>query len=88
MKNESPAFPDALALLRIWANQRGYGAGNKVSVRGFHNLGAFWTLLLAALILGEELVPGRDKQRRRSIGKGLSSYQLFRAALDLLGKLD
>ncbi|TFK71882.1 Nrap protein [Pluteus cervinus] len=89
LKSESPAFVDALTLLRVWANQRGCGDSKQTSVRGFHGKGIWWTLLLAAVILGEEPVQGDKKsQKRRPVGRGLSSYQLFRAALDLLAKRD
>lgn len=42
------------------------------------------------LVLGEESSQLKGKKsgnHRRTVGKGLSSYQLFRAALDFLGKL-
>lgn len=45
--------------------------------------------MLGIIIDGEEPVPVLGKGlvgRRRSVGKGLSSYQLFRASLDFLGK--
>ena len=32
LKNDIPAFGDALTLLRVWANQRGYGVGNGMCV--------------------------------------------------------
>lgn len=94
----APSFGDGLALLRIWANQRGYGAGcvrergkggRNYCVRGFEGLGAWWACVLEVLILGEE--PAEDEQEKNKnqrplVGKGLSSYQLFRAALDFLGE--
>jgi U3 small nucleolar RNA-associated protein 22 len=83
MKQDFPAYADALGLLRIWANQRGYGEGAAPCVRGFDGRGAWWTNLLEALVFGEEPV-GQVKANRRPLGKGLSSYQLFRAALDFL----
>lgn len=96
-----PSFGDGLALLRIWANQRGYGAGHALGpgtgarnycVAGFEGLGAWWACILEVLILGEEPFPengsgiGKKRGQRPSVGKGLSSYQLFRAALDFLGE--
>ena len=97
----APSFADALALLRVWANQRGFGAGfvpgrgkgrRNYCVRGFEGIGAWWACVLEVLILGEEPMEdaGGNKRRKRDqrplVGKGLSSYQLFRAALDFLGE--
>ncbi|KAF8528430.1 Nrap protein [Hysterangium stoloniferum] len=94
----APSFGDGLALLRIWANQRGYIAGvdggndngnRNYCVRGFECLGAWWACLLEVLILGEEPVGGKNKKNSRPlVGRGLSSYQLFRAALDFLSRHD
>lgn len=39
--------------------------------------------MLALLIDGEE---GKGGKARRGVGRGVSSYQLFRAALDFLGE--
>lgn len=91
---------DALALLRVWANQRGYGAGSRFSVdgkssypmagycvRGFEGLGVWWGCVLEVLVSGEELQGEKAKRSgagRPLVGRGLSSYQLFRAALDFL----
>ncbi|KAF8841474.1 Nrap protein [Paxillus ammoniavirescens] len=85
----SPAFSDAHALLRIWANQRGYGEGS-MCVHGFEGKGAWWAAVLGLIINGEDPAAGRTGKAgaRRPIGKGLSSYQLFRASLDLLAKRD
>ncbi|KAJ4474430.1 Nrap protein [Lentinula aciculospora] len=89
-----PAFSDALALLRVWANQRGYGeSGEKgVSVRGFDGKGPWWAALLMYLVQGEEPTSAGKKLgrqgNRKPLGKGLSSYQLFRAVLDFLAKHD
>ncbi|PPQ69344.1 hypothetical protein CVT24_001638 [Panaeolus cyanescens] len=86
---ECDAFSDALTLLRIWSNQRGYGEGDRACVHGFDGAGSFWWSLLALLLNGEELKPGVPKSKqRRSVGKGLSSYQLFKAALEFLAKHD
>ncbi|KAG2340607.1 Nrap protein [Suillus weaverae] len=87
LKNTLPAFHDAYTLLRVWANQRGYGDG-KLCVRGFEGKGSFWAGLLRYLILGGELVSTKsgNAKSRKPLGKGLSSYQLFKAALDFLAK--
>lgn len=87
LKNALPAFHDAYTLLRVWANQRGYGDG-ELCVRGFERKGSFWAGLLHYLILGEELVGTKSgsAKLRKPLGKGLSSYQLFKAALEFLGK--
>ncbi|OAX41846.1 Nrap protein [Rhizopogon vinicolor AM-OR11-026] len=87
LKNSSPAFHDAHTLLRVWANQRGYGDG-ELCVKGFEGKGSFWTGLLRLLVSGEEPVATKsgNAKLRRPLGKGLSSYQLFKAALDFLAK--
>ncbi|KAG2124377.1 Nrap protein [Suillus clintonianus] len=87
LKNALPAFHDAYTLLRVWANQRGYGDG-ELCVRGFEGKGPFWAGLLQYLISGEEVVGTKSgsAKLRRPLGKGLSSYQLFKAALDFLAK--
>jgi len=54
-------------------------------VRGFEGAGPFWSSVLALLLNGEESAAGTKKAKRRSVGKGLSSYQLFKAALEFLG---
>lgn len=85
----SQAFRDAHTLLRVWANQRGYGEG-ALCIHGFEGKGSWWASVLGFLLDGEEPVSVLGKGvvgRRRFIGKGLSSYQLFRASLDLLGKI-
>jgi len=85
LQNECPAFSDALTLLRVWANQRGYSEGARMCVRGFEGAGPFWSSVLALLLNGEEPAAGAKKAKRRSVGKGLSSYQLFKAALEFFG---
>ncbi|CAE6446111.1 unnamed protein product [Rhizoctonia solani] len=95
-KSQIPAFGDTLALLKVWANQRGYGtgAGHRSGdsaqfarcIRGFGFLGAWWSAVIVYLVLGGKSVKGVKKQAR--IGRGLSSYQLFRAVLDFLAKHD
>ena len=39
LKNDIPAYHDALSLLRVWANQRGYGEGRRTCIRGFEGVG-------------------------------------------------
>ncbi|KAF8066902.1 Nrap protein [Lyophyllum atratum] len=88
LKDHSPAFSDALTLLRVWANQRGYGPGSRICVRGFETRGSWWSSLLGLLISGEERAGAPKASKRKPLGRGLSSYQLFRAALDFLSKHD
>ncbi|KXN85109.1 U3 small nucleolar RNA-associated protein 22 [Leucoagaricus sp. SymC.cos] len=93
LKNESPGFSDAVTLLRIWANQRGFAEGGegKVCVRGFEGRGAWWSAVVSLAVLGEEQQPGNGKAlfgKRKALGRGLSSYQMFKAALDFLAKFD
>ena len=87
-----PAFGDALALLKVWANQRGYGesaepAGDDATrstrwtVRGFEGMGPWWVVVLDYLVNGGQVLGGKN-EKRRPLGHSLSSYQLFRAALD------
>lgn len=90
LMNDAPSFRDALALLRVWANQRGFAAASsgRKCIAGFDDRGYFWVALISLLLLGEEQVSGvikPKKSSRKVVGKGLSSYQLFRAALDFLG---
>ncbi|KAK7689479.1 hypothetical protein QCA50_007271 [Cerrena zonata] len=91
LKERVQAFSDALALLRVWANQRGYGTGTRMCVRGFEVAGMIWATILDLLISGEEPTKGafgKGSGTRKPLGKGLSSYQLFRAALDFLARHD
>lgn len=83
---EVPHFVDAVKLLRVWANQRGFGRGTKWSVRGFEDKGLWWAAIIVLLVHGEEVSPG-ERKKRKTVGKGLSSYQFFRAALDFLCKI-
>ena len=83
LKDDVPAYRDAFSLLRVWANQRGYGEGLRTCIRGFEGVGPWWSAVLELLIRGEE-PSGRTKARRLPLGNGLSSYQLFKAALDFL----
>ena len=83
LKQDIPAYRDALSLLRVWANQRGYGEGQRICIRGFEGAGPWWNAVLGLLVCGEE-PRGGPKAGRRPLGNGLSSYQLFKAALDFL----
>jgi hypothetical protein len=67
----------------VWANQRGFGRGEK-TVMGFEALGDWWAFLFIYLVGGPSEHASVEAKRRKPIGKGLSSYQLFRAALDFL----
>ncbi|TRM70534.1 Nrap protein [Schizophyllum amplum] len=87
LKEQSAAFTDALTLLRVWANQRGFGVGTRMCVRGFEAKGSFWAAVLELLVYGEEGA-GPGSKKRKPLGRGLSSYQMFRAALDILAKHD
>ena len=83
LKNDIPAYYDALSLLRVWANQRGYGEGRRTCIRGFEGVGPLWTALLELLVRGGE--PRGEKNAKSLPSRaGLSSYQLFKAVLDLL----
>ncbi|PBK93042.1 Nrap protein [Armillaria gallica] len=84
LQQEAPALGDALTLLRVWANQRGYCDGSTPGIRGFEGKGPWWVSVLRALILGEEA----GKSKRKPLGRGLSSYQLFKAAIDFLATHD
>lgn len=89
LKNNIPNFSSANALLRIWANQRGFGRGQR-TVHGFESLGVWWACIIGLLVEGEEPWNGGNEKlitKRRKLGRGLSSYQLFRGALDFLGEL-
>ncbi|KAL1700082.1 Nrap protein [Schizophyllum commune] len=87
LKQQSAAFADALTLLRVWANQRGFGVGTRMCIRGFEGKGPFWVGILALLVYGEEGA-GAGSKKRKPLGRGLSSWQMFRAALDFLAKHD
>ena len=87
-KKNVDCFSDALMLLRIWANQRGYCRGKDGwSILGFEDRGPFWSGLLELVIKGGSSAKG-SKSRVKPTGRGLSSYQLFRASIGFLGALD
>ncbi len=87
LQQESPAFSDAVTLLRVWANQRGFaeGAEGKLCIRGFSGRGAWWSAVVSLVVLGEEHGGKNKFGKRKALGRGLSSYQMFKAALDFLG---
>lgn len=107
---------DGIALLRVWANQRGYDGGASSPVKtkkgesnatdvendvmcvlGFAGRGAWWAALVQGIVSGFDVVKvdkdgkvkggkgGAFGGKGRAMGRGLSSYQLFKAALDFLG---
>ena len=87
-KKSVGSFSDALALLRIWANQRGYCRGKDGwSILGFEDRGPFWLGLLELMVNGDASVRG-SRSRVKPVGRGLSSYQLFKATIGFLGALD
>lgn len=63
LKQTAPAFGDALTLLRVWANQRGYGEGERMCVRGFEGKGAWWAAVIGLLIGGEDSVEERRLEK-------------------------
>ncbi|TIC69107.1 Nrap protein [Wallemia mellicola] len=67
-----PAFRDAVKLLKVWANQRSLDW----LLNGFNA-----EFVVALLVDGDQDGKGR-------VGKGLSSYQLFKTVMDLLRKTD
>lgn len=81
-----PGFKDALALTRVWAIQRGYysAAEGQKRIVGFEGRGIWWHALLVFLVYGNERTPGLPSTKRTQVGRGLSSYQLFRSALGFL----
>lgn len=90
LENDSPGFSDAVTLLRIWANQRGFAEGSeeKLCVCGFERRGVWWNAVVSLIVLGEDQ-HGKTTSlfgKRKALGRGLSSYQMFKAALDFLGK--
>ena len=88
IKKSVDSFSDALALLRIWVNQRGYCRGKGGwNVLGFEDRGPFWSGLLELMIKGDGSTKG-NKSRVKPVGRGLSSYQLFKATIGFLGALD
>ena len=72
-----PSFSDTLTLLQI----NGVIVKAHRRVRGFEGTGPWWTSVFTLLLCGEG---GKDPLELVK-GKGLSSYQLFKAALEFLG---
>ncbi|KAG8990399.1 hypothetical protein FRB94_013424 [Tulasnella sp. JGI-2019a] len=89
-KSHIPSFANALSLLRVWANQRGFACKGKRVVRGFEVIGgAWWGFILGMLVYGPGPgADGRASGKRKPLGIGLSSYQLFRGAMDYLANYD
>lgn len=108
LSKEAAGFTDAIALLRVWANQRGYDGGGAIGLKagkgkepegvcvlGFANKGAWWTAVVQGIVSGFDVIR-TDSQKKgsggafggkgRAMGRGLSSYQLFKASLDFLGE--
>ena len=83
LKYDIPAYHDTLSLLRVWANQRGYGEGRRTCIWGFEGAGSLWSTLLELLVRGGE-PRGENDPKTFPSRAGLSSYQLFKATLDLL----
>ncbi|KAH6905443.1 Nrap protein-domain-containing protein [Coprinopsis sp. MPI-PUGE-AT-0042] len=87
--------PTDITLVGSWPNKvavKGkdgveFGKGTRMCVRVFEDAGAFWVGLLDLLVSGEE-AGGGGPGKKRPLGKGLSSYQLFKRALDCLAKQD
>ncbi|KAL5504875.1 UTP22 [Sanghuangporus vaninii] len=92
LAQEVSSLRNALALLRVWANQRGYssGPGNKAVVAGFESRGYFWTTIMHAILSSDETFGQKavKSSSKRTVGRGLSSYQLFRAALEFIATHD
>lgn len=90
LKNEAQAFSDAVTLLRVWANQRGFAdcGDTNLRVHGFEGRGTWWNAVVSLVVLGEE--PTENGKggvgKRKALGRGLSSYQMFKAALNFLCK--
>jgi U3 small nucleolar RNA-associated protein 22 len=82
-----PSFIDGLALLKVWANQRGYCASpEKWGVWGFESRSNLWVSLIGLVVFGEVEPKKTDaKTTITATGRGLSSYQLVRAVLSVLG---
>lgn len=79
----APAFADACVLLAVWARQRGWGSvgtggsqSSALALAGSQPGGFLLSMILAHLLHGEA---GSSR-----LAGGLSSYQMFRAALDFL----
>lgn len=86
-----PAFADACALLKVWAFQRGFGAGSSKSasprrtVLGTDNARFVLTMVLAHLLHGEERSTSSSRLAPRAkLANSFSSHQLFRGVIDWL----
>src|ERR1700761_867640 len=55
-----PAFADALSMLKVWANQRGYCASSGWRICGFEGKSDLWTYILGTIIYGEDQESARN----------------------------
>lgn len=86
-----PAFKDASLLLQLWGAKRGLGSAVPFGTpsTGWRDAGE---LILGFLVFGGEVLPRASASAGakapsaagKKIGKGMSSYQVFRAVLDFL----
>lgn len=77
-KNNSPAFPDACILGRVWLQQRGFGGS--ISQGGFGHFE--WAIIIALLLQ----TGGRNGQA--ALSTSLSPNELFKAAVQFLSDND
>ena len=104
ISKEVPGFKDCVRLLGLWGSRRGYVGVNPMQaesentfvIAGFEDgsvigSASWWSALLTVLIWGEVDNQSRKSQKDpkiKTIGRGLSSYQMFRAVMGFLGALD
>ncbi|KAJ8323189.1 U3 snoRNP protein [Batrachochytrium dendrobatidis] len=77
--SESPAFKDACILARVWLAQRGISESQKCG----YGMSGF----LMSMIMGW-LLRATGKHSARKLGKGFSSYQMFKITIDFIAELD
>lgn len=70
----SPAFSQAVILLKVWSRQRGHG-----ELAGMANISFIHTLLVTYLLSGAVA-------HLRQVSVGSSAWQVFRAVLSVLGR--
>lgn len=88
-----PAFRPALALWRIWGDRRGLSSRSGAGAIGWSWFGA---AVLAFIVEGGDIVAGKDNTQRgatepkpkKGLGRGLSEWQLLRAAWEFLASTD
>lgn len=73
-----PAFKDASLLLQLWASQRGFGS--TIPWVGPGGFSTFVEMVLGYLVFGGGGL-GKVEGGKR-LGRGMSSYQIFRGVLD------